>query len=63
MTAKEFVKAHLPSASIEKQETNGGEKYYLIRKQRFAPMYMASGKTAGEAWKNAKEFVKARLEK
>lgn len=56
MTAKQFVQSSVPRAHLEKQQTNGGERYYLIRNGN-NPMYMASGKTPGEAWKKAKELV------
>jgi len=57
MTAEQFVKKHYPNARCEKQKTNGGESYYLIRDGRNT-MYMASGKTKSNAWSNAKKTIK-----
>ena len=57
MTVKQFVQQRVPSANLETQTTNGGQKYYLVRRRGHA-MYMASGNTPSEAWKKAKELVK-----
>lgn len=54
MTAKEFVISKMPNARAERQTTNGGVKYWLIRNGR-SYMWFADGKTEREAWKNAKQ--------
>lgn len=56
MTAKEFVKSKMPNARPEKQKTNGGEAYYLIRDGRTTG-YFSYGETESKAWKNAKERI------
>lgn len=56
MTAKEFVKSKLPTAASEKQTTNGGRKYWLIR-ERGKYMYIADGDTESKAWTNAKKIL------
>lgn len=53
MTAKEQVISLMPTARSEKQTTNGGETYWLIR-ERGKFMYYAEGKTEAKAWKNAR---------
>lgn len=57
MTAKEFVIERVPNAKSERQ-VRGSVKgfnstYYLIRDGRNT-MYIASGDTESQAWKNAK---------
>ena len=56
LSAEDFVKSILPKAKSERQTTNGGESYYLIR-EGMQTMYLASGKTKSEAWENAKMVV------
>lgn len=58
MTAKDFVLSTYPSAKSEKQTTNSGESYWLIR-MRGASMYFSDGKTEAKAWKNAKEKIQS----
>jgi len=60
MTAKQFVKNRLPKAKAERQVTNGGEVYWLIREGRNY-FYLASGKTESNAWVNAKKHILAKL--
>jgi hypothetical protein len=57
MTSEEFVKSRMPKASIERQTTNGGETYYLVRVKRSDTMYFVSGKTKSNAWVNAKKRI------
>jgi hypothetical protein len=57
MTSEEFVKSRMPKASIERQTTNGGESYYLVREKRSDTMYFAEGKTKSNAWVNAKKRI------
>lgn len=56
MTAKEFVQQTYPTAKSEKQTTNAGEKYWLIRMMG-ATMYFSEGETESKAWKNAKKKI------
>jgi len=56
MTAKEYVKSKKPKAMAERQKTNGGEVYWLIR-ELGEWMYIASGKTQSNAWANAKKSI------
>ena len=42
-----------PTATIERQRTNGHKTYYLVRKRRDAFMYVGCGDTPGEAWRDA----------
>ena len=56
MTAEEFVKQTLPKAKAERQVTNGGEAYWLIRNGRDT-MYIASGNSKSNAWVNAKKTL------
>jgi len=49
---KAFVKSRFPGAHAERWRTNGHEVYFLIRDGR-KYMYMSSGDTEGEAWRNA----------
>lgn len=56
MKAKEFVKTHYPTAASERQTTNGGRHYWLIR-ERGKYMYMAEGETESKAWINAKNKI------
>ena len=58
MTAKEFVLKNYPSARAEKQKTNGGEVYWLIRMGR-ATMYFSEGETQSKAWINAKKKIES----
>lgn len=53
MTAKEQVLSLMPTAKSERQVTNGGETYWLIR-ERGKNMYYAEGETEAKAWKNAR---------
>ncbi len=53
MTSKEIVLEKYPKAKCEKQVTNGGKKYYLIRPERHV-MYIGSGNTEKLAWDDAK---------
>lgn len=53
MTAKETVLSLMPTARSERQVTNGGEKYWLIR-EIGKTKYYAEGETEAKAWKNAK---------
>jgi hypothetical protein len=61
MTAKEFVKQHYPNATSERQikgRIKGmQEVYWLIRENRKAYFYIASGKSESNAWVNAKKFI------
>lgn len=61
MTAKEFVKIKFPRATSErhvKGRIKGlQEVYYLIRENRLANMYMATGKSESNAWVNAKKHI------
>ena len=59
MTAKEIVKEHMPKARAERQKTNRGETYWLIRNGRDY-MYFAEGKTESNAWVNAKKIIEKR---
>lgn len=54
MKAKDFVKKYYPKARSEKQITNGGETYYLIR-NGIDTMYLTNGKTESKAWNKLKE--------
>jgi hypothetical protein len=56
MTVKEFVKSKMPNAKVEKQKTNGGKAYFLIRDGK-STGYMSSGDTESQAWKQAKERI------
>lgn len=56
MTAEQFVKSKLPKATAERQVTNGGNVYYLIRDGR-ATLYLAEGATKKLAWENAKKHL------
>ena len=56
MTAKQYVKSKRPKAMSERQKTNGGEVYWLIR-ELGAYMYIASGNTESNAWVNAKKSI------
>lgn len=56
MTAKEFVLKHKPTAKAERQTTNGGEKYYLIR-EKGQYMYFSEGETESKAWTNARKKI------
>lgn len=60
MTAKEFVQEQMPTARAERQTTNGGERYYLIR-ERGKYMYFAEGETESKAWTNAKKKLLQKL--
>lgn len=55
MTAKEFIKSKMPNAKSEKQKTNGGRTYFLIRDGKSVMPY-ASGSTERSAWSNAKKL-------
>lgn len=54
---EQAVRAVYPLASIERQRTNGGKTYYLVRKTRSADMYAGSGSTKAAAWKAAAETI------
>lgn len=56
MKAKEFVISKMPNARVEKQKTNGGSPYFLIR-DGIGKMYFSSGDTESKAWKEAKERI------
>lgn len=46
-------RAVYPRATIEGQTTNGGERYYLVRRAHDASMWMGSGSTKAAAWRDA----------
>lgn len=50
MKAEEFCKTVYPRATIERQRTNRGETYYLIRACRGATMHISDGNTKSAAW-------------
>lgn len=50
---EQLFRAVHPKASIEKQVTNGGKRYYLVRRGRSAGMYSGSGTTKLAAWRDA----------
>ncbi len=54
MTAKEYVKNVFPKAKSERQVTNGGEVYWLIRPNTHL-MYISNGNTQSSAWVIAKK--------
>lgn len=56
MTIKEFVKSKMPNVKVEKQKTNGGKSYFIIRDGK-SRMYFSSGETESKAWKEAKERI------
>lgn len=58
MTPKEFVQNKMPNAKAERHIEGKivGKPYWLIRDGKHT-MYLASGKTQAEAWKNAKNRI------
>lgn len=56
MTAEQYVKQFYPTARAERQITNGGNKYWLIR-MAGATMYFSDGKSESNAWVNAKQRI------
>lgn len=62
MTDKDYVKRYIPKARAEKQKTNKGETYWLIRDGNEI-MYFASGKTQSNAWLVAKERIERKAVK
>lgn len=60
MTAKEFVKQHMPNARAERHVQGRirgmGKPYWLIRNGR-ETMYFAEGKSESNAWVNAKQRI------
>jgi hypothetical protein len=67
MTAKEYVKQYYPKATIERQVQGrviGAQTvYWIVRAERTAHMYIATGPTQSNAWVNAKQFIIKKLEK
>ena len=60
MTSKEFVKTRYPKARAEKHlkgRVKGMQEVYWLIFPEFGKMYLASGKTESNAWKNAKEHI------
>jgi len=53
MTSEQKVRAKYPKATIESQKTNGGKRYYLVRKERGAYSYIGEGSTKSKAWVDA----------
>lgn len=56
VSAKEFVKAHVPNANAEKQvqgRIKGLQKTYWLIRDGNSTMYMAEGDTEAKAWKAA----------
>lgn len=51
------VREVYPKATIESQRTNGGSRYYLVRKDRGAYMWLGSGDTTAQAWASAAAAV------
>jgi len=46
-------RAVYPRATVESQKTNGGERYYLVRRTYDADMYSGCGPTKAAAWRDA----------
>lgn len=57
MTEIEEMKSKFPKMKSERHTKKNGEVYYLIRNGNNT-MYLSSGKSKKEAWKNALEFIK-----
>lgn len=53
-----FCRSRFPNAAIERQRTNAGKTYYLIRKDCRAEMYLSHGDTKAKAWKNLMTQIK-----
>lgn len=51
------VRGVYPRAAIERQKTNGGQVYYLVRSTWDAGSYLASGETKAQAWAKAAKAV------
>lgn len=54
MSRAKFLAAN-PRATVEGRRTNGGERYYLVRRAGGDLMPYADGPTAAKAWKAAWE--------
>lgn len=64
MTAKEFVKQHMPTAAAERHvrgRVKGMQETYWLIRERGQHMYYASGSTESKAWKEAKEQIEYKL--
>jgi hypothetical protein len=56
VSAKEFVKAHVPNAKVEKQvqgRIKGLQKTFWLIRDGNSTMYMAEGDTEAKAWNAA----------
>lgn len=60
MTAKEFVKLKIPTATSERHVQGmirGLQEIYWLIRERGKTMYFATGKTESNAWVNAKKKI------
>jgi hypothetical protein len=60
MTAKEFVQSKIPHARAERHKSGmikGLQRTYWLIRKLGETMYISSGNTESNAWKNAKDFL------